>query len=129
MRRPKLSAELVISGAGLAVALLLPLLIEIGSNTQETAVLALAVVVIQGFAFWRMRRGRVRTIRLVQAMLRDRVRNHLQVIMFALPSSANKEELSQVLAAVQSISETLDRLSVESIRAWSDRYPGGVHAG
>jgi hypothetical protein len=123
MRRPAIPLDLFIAGAGFLVALLLPLLLEIGTNMQEMAIIALAVVLLQGVTFWNLRRSQARTINRVRQMLRDQVRNQLQVIMFSLPDSASKVQLSPVLAAVQAIDETLDLLSVDSVREWEKRYP------
>jgi hypothetical protein len=123
MQRRFLPFDLVVAAAGLVIALILPLLIEIGTNTQETALVALSVVVFQGITFWTMRRNQARTIQVVRRMLLDRVRNQLQVIMASLPSSADKEQMAMVLEAVQNISDTLAVLSPESVREWVNRYP------
>ncbi|HET7599213.1 MAG TPA: hypothetical protein VFK09_02920 [Gemmatimonadales bacterium] len=123
MRRPLAIFDLIIAGIGFVIALTLPLLIEIGTNTQELAIVALAVVLLQGVSFWAIQRNTRHTIELVRRMLQDRVRNQLQIIVSALPPGTNKDDLAAVLSAVQAISDSLQLLSPDSLRAWVTRYP------
>ena len=83
--------ELYLSGVALAVALVVPLALELGTDTQELAGAALAACVLQGWLHWLLRRraARVRRelIAEVRGLLRDRINNHLQVVMFSLAGS------------------------------------------
>lgn len=123
MRRPPIPTDLLIAGAGFLIALLLPLLLEIGTNEQETAIVALTVVLFQGVTIWNLRRSQARAITRVRRVLRDQVRNQLQVIMLALPDAESKEQLKPVLEAVHAIDQTLNVLSEHSVREWEERYP------
>jgi hypothetical protein len=123
MRRPPIPTDLFIAGAGFLIALLLPLLLEFRTNEQETAIVALTVVLFQGVTIWNLRRSQARAIDRVRRMLRDQVRNQLQVIMLAVPDAASKEQLKPVLDAVQAIDQTLNVLSEHSVREWEERYP------
>lgn len=123
MRRPSIPADLLIAGAGFVIALVLPLLLEVGTNEQETAIVALTVVLFQGVTIWNLRRSQARAIDRVRRMLRDQVRNQLQVIMLAVPDAASKDQLKPVLEAVQAIDQTLTVLSESSVREWEERYP------
>ena len=77
MRRPSIPTDLLIAAAGFLIALLLPLLLEIGTNEQETAIVALTVVLFQGVTIWNLRRSQVRAI--------DRLRRSIQIVNGAQP--------------------------------------------
>lgn len=125
--------ELYLMAASVAVALVLPLAIEVGTNDQELAVTALAACVVQGLVFWIMRRRyrRVRRemIRELRAMLKDRINNHLTVVLMSVTQrrdssvSSNERELLQTaIAAAAAVSQVLEELSVESLRLWKAKY-------
>jgi two-component sensor histidine kinase len=89
--------------------------------------------VVQGTLLWVLRRRataiRQRLIREVQALLRDRINNHLQVVLFSLAeqdagaaTSDERARLAQAMGAVAAVSRTLDELSTDSLRRWRDRY-------
>ena len=127
------NVELYIVAVTLCVVLLVPLALELGTDTQELAAAALVGCVVQGLLLWVLRRRaaamRQRLIAEVQALLRDRINNHLQVVLFSLAeqdagavTAAERERLAQAMGAVTAVSRTLDELSTDSLRRWRDRY-------
>ncbi|HEV2085522.1 MAG TPA: hypothetical protein VGR09_10595, partial [Gemmatimonadales bacterium] len=68
--------ELYLMAFSVAIALVIPLAIEVGTNEQELAITALAACVFQGVVFWllrrRYRRVRGEMITELRAMLKDR---------------------------------------------------------
>jgi hypothetical protein len=125
--------ELYLSGLALAVALLVPLALELGTDIQELAGAALAACVLQGWLHWLLRRraARVRRelIAEVRGLLRDRINNQLQVVMFSLAGSRDSAAtdpdralLALAMDAVATVSRTLDELSTDSLRRWRERY-------
>ena len=125
--------ELYLSVMALAVALVVPLALELGTNAQELAGAALAACVLQGWLHWLLRRraARVRRelIAEVRGLLRDRINNQLQVVMFSLASSRDagatdpdRALLALAMDAVGAVSRTLDELSTDSLRLWRERY-------
>ena len=125
--------ELYLSGVALAVALVVPLALELGTDIQELAGAALAACVLQGWLHWLLRRraARVRRelIAEVRGLLRDRINNHLQVVMFSLAGSRgsaatdpDRALLALAMDAVVAVSRTLDELSTDSLRRWRERY-------
>jgi hypothetical protein len=125
--------ELYLSGVALVVALVVPLALELGTNAQELAGAALAACVLQGWLHWLLRRraARVRreVIAEVRGLLRDRINNHLQVVMFSLAGSRDAAAtdpdrvlLALAMDAVAAVSGTLDELSTDSLRRWRERY-------
>ena len=125
--------ELYLVAVTLSVALLVPLALELGTDAQELAGAALVACVVQGTLLWVLRRRaraiRQRLIGEVQALLRDRINNHLQIVLFSLAeqgagaaTAGERERLSQAMSAVTAVSRTLDELSTDSLRRWRDRY-------
>lgn len=125
--------ELYLMGVSVAVALALPLAIEVGTNDQELAVTALAACVVQGLVLWSLRRRHRRIQRQLiaelRAMLKDRINNHLTVVLMSMsgrrvtPNSvAERELLETAIAATTAVSRVLDELSAESLRLWKARY-------
>jgi len=125
--------ELYLSVMALAVALVVPLALELGTNAQELAGAALAACVLQGWLHWLLRRraARVRRelIAEVRGLLRDRINNHLQVVMFSLAGSRDSAAtdpdrvlLALAMDAVAAVSRTLEELSTDSLRLWRERY-------
>jgi hypothetical protein len=117
----------------LAVALLVPLAVELGTDIQELAGAALAACVLQGWLHWLLRRraARVRRelIAEVRGLLRDRINNQLQVVMFSLAGSRDSAAthpdralLALAMDAVATVSRTLEELSTDSLRRWQERY-------
>jgi len=127
------NVELYLVVVSVGVALLLPLALELGTDTQELAGAALAACVVQGALLWVLRRraraNRQQLIAEVQALLRDRINNHLQIVVFSLAEQdagaatvGERERLAQAMTAVAAVSRTLDELSADTLRSWRDRY-------
>jgi hypothetical protein len=127
--------ELYLSAIVLAIVLVLPLALELGTDVQELAGAALAACVVQGLVHWVLRRRteavRQALIREVRGLLRDRINNHLQVVLFSLAgtrtrpgTTEDRELLAQALDAVGAVSRTLDELSTDSLRRWKEHYGG-----
>ena len=125
--------ELYLVAVTLSVALLVPLGLELGTDAQELAGAALAGCVVQGTLLWVLRRRataiRQRLIAEIQGLLRDRINNHLQIVLFSLAeqgagasTTLERERLSLAMGAVSAVSRTLDELSTDSLREWRDRY-------
>ena len=117
----------------LGVALTLPLALELGTDVQELAGTALAACLVQGVLHWMLRRRaaavRRQLVGEIRGLLRDRINNHLQVVLFSLaergaaPVSADdRERLALAMAAVTAVSRTLDELSTDSLRRWKAHY-------
>jgi hypothetical protein len=132
--------ELYLSAVVLAIVLLLPLALELGTDVQELAGAALAACVLQGAAHWALRRRaeavRQTLIREVRGLLRDRINNQLQIVLFSLAgteahsdTAEERERLAQAMSAVAAVSRTLDELSSDSLRHWKARYAGVVSDG
>ena len=127
------NVELYLMALSVAVAVALPLAIEVGTNDQELAVTALAACIIQGLVLWSIRR-RHRRIRLeiiaeLRAMLKDRINNHLTVVLMSVsgrritPDSVTERELLETaIAATTAVSRVLDELSAESLQVWKAKY-------
>jgi hypothetical protein len=124
--------ELYLMSLSVAVALAVPLAIEVGTNEQELAVTALAACVFQGVVFWTMRRRERRARREMivelRAMLKDRINNHLTVVLMSVTqrrsraSETERELLQAAIAATAAVSRVLEELSMESLSRWKDKY-------
>jgi hypothetical protein len=108
----------------LLIVLVLPLALELGTDVQELAGAALAACVFQAMAHWAEIRG----------LLRDRINNHLQVVLFSLTDGTDRAtqaedraRLGQAINAVAAVSRTLEELSTDSLRRWQDRYAGSLN--
>ncbi|MBL0937863.1 MAG: hypothetical protein IBJ03_03150 [Gemmatimonadaceae bacterium] len=123
--------ELWLSGAGVAVILLVP---RLGLSEQHSywsvmAVTALIVGVLHGVIFWlvrrRQRRVRDEALREIKSMLMDRVNNKLNVISMHVEMqdvAASRETMDGVQSAVRDVTNLLDSLSEESLTSWKQRY-------
>ena len=124
--------ELYLMGFSVAIALVIPLAIEVGTNEQELAITALAACVFQGVVFWllrrRYRRVRGEMIAELRAMLKDRINNHLTIVLMSVTqhrestSSTERELLEAAIAATAAVSRVLEDMSMESLRTWKARY-------
>jgi len=124
---------LYLMGLSVAIALAIPLAIEVGTNEQELAITALAACVLQGVVFWLLRR-RYRRIRgemvaELRRMLQDRINNHLTIVLMSVtqrweePGSQKERQLLEAaIAATASVSRVLQDLSMESLRTWKAHY-------
>lgn len=130
--------ELYLSALAIGIALLLPLALELGTDVQELAGAALAACVLQGLAHWALRRRaaavRRELIGEVRALLRDRINNQLQVVLFSLAAEGapitadDRRRLAQAMGAIAAVARTLDELSADSLRRWQDYYGDAVSA-
>jgi predicted MFS family arabinose efflux permease len=124
--------ELYLMAFSVAIALGIPLAIEIGTNEQELAITALAACVFQGVVFWllrrRYRRVRGEMITELRAMLKDRINNHLTIVLMSVTqhrestSSTERELLEAAIAATAAVSRVLEDMSMESLRSWKAKY-------
>ena len=124
--------ELYLMAFSVAIALVIPLAIEIGTNEQELAITALTACVFQGVVFWllrrRYRRVRGEMITELRAMLKDRINNHLTIVLMSVTqrreptSSTERELLEAAIAATTAVSRVLEEMSMESLRTWKARY-------
>ena len=125
--------ELYLMGFSVTLAVAIPLAIEVGTNEQELAITALAACVLQGLVFWslrrRYRRVRGEMIAELRAMLKDRINNHLTIVLMSVTqrwesptSSSERELLEGAIAATAAVSRVLEELSMESLRSWKARY-------
>jgi hypothetical protein len=124
--------ELYLMGFSVGVALVIPLAIEVGTNEQELAITALAACVFQGVVFWllrrRYRRVRGEMIAELRAMLKDRINNHLTIVLMSVTqhrestSSTERELLEAAIAATAAVSRVLEDMSMESLRSWKAKY-------
>jgi hypothetical protein len=125
--------ELYLSAVVLVIVVVLPLALELGTDVQELAGAALAACLFQATAHWALRRradaARKATIAQIRALLRDRINNHLQIVLFSLTEDGggsrrpeDRERLTLAIAAVNAVSRTLEELSIDSLRRWQDRY-------
>jgi cyanate permease len=124
--------ELYLMALSVAIALGIPLAIEVGTNEQELAITALAACVFQGVVFWllrrRYRRVRGEMITELRAMLKDRINNHLTIVLMSVtqrrePTSSTERELLQAaIAATTAVSQVLEEMSMESLRTWKAKY-------
>ncbi|HET6578175.1 MAG TPA: hypothetical protein VFG66_07630 [Gemmatimonadales bacterium] len=131
--------ELYLSAASLAVILMLPLALELGTDVQELAGAAIAACMVQGFVHWLLRRRaeavRRELIAEVRGLLRDRINNHLQVVLFSLArgpgaraDAADRARLATAIEAVAAVSRTLAELSTDSLRRWKEYYGDSLSA-
>ena len=124
--------ELYLMAFSVTLALVIPLAIEVGTNEQELAITALAACVFQGVVFWllrrRYRRVRGEMIAELRAMLKDRINNHLTIVLMSVTqrrestSSTERELLEAAIAATTAVSQVLEEMSMESLRTWKAKY-------
>ena len=124
--------ELYLMVVSVAVALIIPLAIEVATNDQELAVSALAACVFQGVVFWlvrrRFRRVRREMISELRAMLKDRINNQLTIVLMSMTergyrdSRQERELLEAAMGATAEVSRVLEELSIESLRTWKAKY-------
>jgi hypothetical protein len=125
--------ELYLMGFSVAMALAIPLAIEVGTNEQELAISALAACGLQGVVFWslrrRYRRVRGEMIAELRGMLKDRINNHLTIVLMSVtqrweaPGSVKERELLEAaIAATSAVSRVLEELSMESLHSWKAHY-------
>lgn len=123
--RLRRNLDLILAALGLGLAVLLPPLIELGTDAQELAGIALLVVVVQLAVFRLVQTGQRRVLRRARRVLAERVRMQLRAAVATLPPDFDRRRLEDVLQAVQAIAATLDDLSPEALDRW-ERESGGL---
>lgn len=128
--------ELWLSAAGLLVIFGVPAIV--GSSGlllwRLIAIIAVGVGVLHGFIFWAVRRRqrqvRRQSIREIQQMLSDVLKNKLAAINMYLPEEENQElveqELEGIRNSIEDIAAEVDNLSEESIEGWKYHYSDAV---
>ena len=128
--------ELWLSGVGLL--LIFGVAFFMGSSSAAfwrlIAIIAVGIGVVHGLIFWavrrRQRRVRRQSIREIQQMLSDVLRNKLAAINMYLPEEENQElveqELDGIRASIEDIANEVEELSEESIEGWKEHYSGAV---
>lgn len=121
--------ELFLTTIGVLLAILIALM-ELTRGEQGLATVTL--VWLQGFLIWAVHRHswfrRRALVHKVRVMLQDRVNNQLTVMLGAAemgsrPLPANEPaELERAVVAARTVSDELEHLSLESLRAWERRY-------
>jgi hypothetical protein len=112
---------------------LLAILIALMELTRgEQGLATVTLVWLQGFLIWAVHRHswfrRRALVHKVRVMLQDRVNNQLTVMLGAaemrtrvLPEN-EPAELERAVVAARTVSDELEHLSLESLRAWERRY-------
>lgn len=121
--------ELVLTTIGVMVAITLTFS-ELTGGAQGLALTFL--VWLQGFILWAVHRHncfrRQALVKQLRLMLQDRVNTQLTVLLSAaearhpVASTVEYEEMNIAIAAARSVSQELEHLSVESVRAWERRH-------
>ena len=128
--------ELWLSGAGLLVIFGVSLIVGPSGLAfwRLIALIAVGVGILHGFIFWAVRRRqrqvRRESIREIQQMLSDVLKNKLAAISMYLPEEENQElvgqELNGIRTSIEDIADEVESLSEESIEGWKERYSGAV---
>ena len=128
--------ELWLSGVGLV--LIFGVAFFMGSSGvafwRLIAIIAVGIGIVHGFIFWavrqRQRQVRRRSIREIQQMLSDVLKNELAAINMYLPEDENqemvKQELDGIRTSIEGIADEVENLSEESIEGWKEHYSGAV---
>jgi len=95
-----------------------------------TAIIAIAVGTIHGVIFWvvrrRQRQIRRQSIREIQQMLADVVKNRLTAIDMYLPEDEDPEmvrqEVNGIRQSIREIAQHVDNLSEETLEDWEEKY-------
>jgi hypothetical protein len=124
--------ELWLSGVALLLIFGIPAVVgPSGLNFWRlTAIIATAVGTIHGVLFWAVRRRqrqiRRESIRSIQAMLADVVKNRLTAIDLYLPEGEEPEmvrqEVDGIRQSIREIAEHVDTLSEETLEDWEETY-------
>ena len=120
--------ELFLTAAGVLLAMVLTWMHMAGPWGPALTFL----VWMQGFLIWAVARhsrlARARLIRKLRVMLQDRVNTQLTVLVGVAElrgneaSSPGTDDVETALTAARSVALELERLSLESLRVWEDRY-------
>jgi len=128
--------ELWLSGVGLL--LIFGVAFFMGSSGvafwRLIALIAVGIGIVHGFIFWAVRRRqrqvRRQSIREIQQMLSDVLKNKLAAINMYLPEEENqemvKQELDGIRSSIEDIAGEVENISEESIEGWKEHYSGAV---
>lgn len=120
--------------SGVALVLIFGIPAAVGPNGTEfwrlTAIIAIAVGTIHGVIFWvvrrRQRQIRRRSVRQIQSMLADVVKNHLTAIDMYLPEKEDpgmlRKEVNGIRTSIREITEHVNNLSVDRLEEWEAKY-------
>ena len=124
--------ELWLSGVALVLIFGIPAAVGPGALQfwRLTALVAIAVGTLHGVLFWvvrrRQRQIRRQSIRQIQAMLADVVKNRLTAIDMYLPEADDPEmvrqEVEGIRTSIREIAEHVDTLSEETLQDWEEKY-------
>ena len=124
--------ELWLSGVALLLIFGIPAVVgpEGVQFWRLTAIIAIAVGTIHGVIFWvvrrRQRQIRRQSIREIQAMLADVVKNRLTAIDMYLPEAEDPEmvrqEVEGIRTSIREIADHVDALSEETLQDWEEKY-------
>ena len=128
--------ELWLSGAGLLVIFGVSLIAGPSGLAfwRLIALIAVGVGLLHGLIFWAVRRRqrqiRRQSIREIQQMLSDVLKNKLAAINMYLPEEENQvlvqQEVDAIRTSIEDIADEVDSISGESIEGWKERYSGAV---
>lgn len=128
--------ELWLSGVGLL--LIFGVAFLMGSSGvafwRLIAIIAVGIGIVHGFIFWAVRRRqrqvRRQSIREIQQMLSDVLKNKLAAINMYLPEEENQElveqELNGIRRSIEDIATEVEDLSEESLEGWKDHYDEAI---
>jgi len=128
--------ELWLSGVGLV--LIFGVAFFMGSSGvafwRLIALIAVGIGIVHGFIFWAVRRRqrqvRRQSIREIQQMLSDVLKNKLAAINMYLPEEEHQEmveqELNGIRTSIEDIADEVENISEESIEGWKEHYSGAV---
>jgi hypothetical protein len=124
--------ELWLSGVALVLIFGIPAAVGPGvlQFWRLTAIVAIAVGTLHGVLFWvvrrRQRQIRRQSIRQIQAMLADVVKNRLTAIDMYLPEAEDPEmvrqEVEGIRTSIREIADHVDTLSEETLQDWEEKY-------
>ena len=124
--------ELWLSGVALVLIFGIPAAVGPGALQfwRLTAIVAIAVGTLHGVLFWvvrrRQRQIRRQSIRQIQAMLADVVKNRLTAIDMYLPEAEDPEmvrqEVEGIRTSIREIADHVDTLSEETLQDWEEKY-------
>mgnify|MGYP000674511198 FL=1 len=128
--------ELWLSGVGLAIIFGVGLFGDASGLAfwRLIAFIAVGIGIVHGFIFWAVRRRqrqvRRQSIREIQQMLSDVLKNKLAAINMYLPEEENqemvKQELDGIRNSIEDIADEVEDISEESIEGWKEHYSGAV---
>ena len=121
--------ELFLTTIGVLMSVLI---VSLELTRGEQGLATVTLVWMQGFLIWAVHRHcwfrRQALVGKMRIMLQDRVNNQLTVILGAAEMQGRaaakdtQADMERAVLAARTVSEELDQLSLESLRAWERRY-------